>query len=182
MEPLVASCQENINKKRKLENIFDISETKYVTNEDILAFYIKFRSIVCSHLKRKGDKLFSSSQEILSEDEILSPTFEEVIILWCLEKINPSLPSIVKETFSNQLKGNTSLKEIHEEIFQVIPDFIDCSIKNAIREQVEQIASARPNDFSVTKSFKMEDKSLQDSRHGEISTVNIFLCFIFVYF
>ena len=36
-----------------------------------------------------GTKIkFLGNFELL-EDEILSPTFEEVILLWCLEKIDP---------------------------------------------------------------------------------------------
>ena len=149
----------------------------YAKNEDINQFYGKFRSTIYSHLKRKGDKIIGENGELtLLEDEIVSPTFEEVIILWCLEKIDPSLPNLVKETFINQLQGHSSLKAIQEEIFQVIPDFLDCSIKNSIRGLVEDHENVKEHDFatSTIQTFKKEEKNLQDSV-TDMSSVNIFL-------
>ena len=97
---------EKSSKRRKTESsIFDICEVNLDKNEDLNGFYMNFRSTVCKNLKRKGDRLREDKAHVtLTQDEILSPTFEEVIVLWCLEKIDPSLPKLVKETFRNQLQ------------------------------------------------------------------------------
>ena len=77
------------NYEKKHENILALSEIHPTANEDFSAFYKKFRRSVCSNLKKMGTKIkFLGNFELL-EDEILSPTFEEVILLWCLEKIDP---------------------------------------------------------------------------------------------
>ena len=77
------------NYEKQHENILALSEIHPTANEDFSAFYNKFRRSVCSNLKKMGTKIkFLGNFELL-EDEILSPTFEEVILLWCLEKIDP---------------------------------------------------------------------------------------------
>ena len=51
--------------------------------------------------------------------------FQDLIIVWCLEKINPSLPSLIKNTVSSQLEISSSLREIHAQIFSHIPNVLD---------------------------------------------------------
>ena len=71
-------------------------------------------------LKKKGDKLNSLTEELFQEDEIISSTFEEVIILWCLERIDPSLPNLVYNSFWVHLtEGGAMLKDLRSEIFEV---------------------------------------------------------------
>ena len=77
------------NYEKKHENILALSDIQPTTNEDFSAFYNKFRLSVCNNLKMMGTKIKFMDNFELVEDEILSPTFEEVILLWCLEKIDP---------------------------------------------------------------------------------------------
>jgi len=105
----------------KKVNLLQISDIKYVPNEDLNAFYVRIRSAVCSNLKKKGDKVRSYDDIVFAEDEILSPTFEDFIVVWCLEKIDSKLPSEVYKTFATQLSGDHTLKDLQEEIFQYIP-------------------------------------------------------------
>ena len=154
-------------KRRKLENIFEISETKYSNNEDIFEFYTNFRNLICDHLKKKGDKINNDIDDIMLEDEIISPTFENIIILWCLEKIDPCLPNFIKDTFINQLQTNISLLDIHNEIFQVIPEFLECDIKNSIKDQVEIVEN-------VNRKEIKNERNAQDRRKPEKSTVRVF--------
>lgn len=102
-----------------MECILDLSDLKYSTNEDITAFYVRFRSNVCTLLRKKEEK------EICLQDDILSPTFEDVIIVWCLEKIDTKLPKQVKNTFGEQLSTTHSLKDLHQEIFKVVPVLLE---------------------------------------------------------
>ena len=68
---------------------------------------------------------------ILHEDEILSPTFEEVILLWCLERIDPRLPAIISQTFGHKLVDGITLKDLQDEIFDRIPQFLEEAGKDA---------------------------------------------------
>ena len=110
-------------------DIFDICDTKHINSEDFNTFYHRFKTTISKNLKKKGDKINDS--EILMEDEIISPTFEDVIILWCLEKVDPSLPSLMKEKFSNVLKEQQALKNIDKLIFQEVTNLYNSSTKDA---------------------------------------------------
>ena len=98
-------------------NILDLSDIKYCSTEDITAFYVKVRSRICDHLRKKGDRIDFLDNLELIEDEILSPTFEEMILIWCLEKIDPKLPKKVNEKFGDQLVEST-LKGLQGDIFE----------------------------------------------------------------
>ena len=63
--------------------------------DDYISFYTKFRQAICDKLRKKGDRINYFEEQLLLEDEILTPTFEDIIVLWCLEKISPQLPKEV---------------------------------------------------------------------------------------
>ena len=71
----------------------------------------------------------------LSMDEILSPTFEEIIVLWCLEKIDTRLPRQVKEAFGERVVGNVTLKDLQKEIFQYLPVLVEKNNKVSKEEE-----------------------------------------------
>ena len=73
---------------------------------------------------------------MLTEDEKLSPSFENAIILWTLEKIDPRLPDKVKKNYGHQMTGNVTLKDIQPVVFENI---------SAMLEELDQA--------QVTKSF-----------------------------
>jgi hypothetical protein len=62
------------------------------SSDSYQSFYLKFKASICSNLKKKGDVVEFLNGELL-EDEILSPTFEEIIVLWCIEKIGSKFVS-----------------------------------------------------------------------------------------
>jgi hypothetical protein len=66
-------------------------------------------------------------KKVLDQDEIMSPTFEEVIILWTLEKIDQKLPNEVNKYFGNQLIGDVTLKDLEQEIFSQIPTLLQAA-------------------------------------------------------
>ena len=152
MDPLLIPHVENKSDTQiGMKSIFEISETKYSNYENLKSFYTKFRTVISNHLKKKGDS------ELLFEDEIISPTFEEVIILWCLEKIDSSLPKQVKEAFSSQLNGLVTLKDIHHEIFDSIPDFLECNIKSSFETQKDIVEKDRSDE--INSDFIKEENS-----------------------
>ena len=88
----------------------------------------------------------------LIEDEILSPTFEEVILLWSLEKIDPRLPFLVNQTFGYRLIDDLTLKDIQDEIFEKIPQLIEESLdlQNNVINHENYFGSSR-------KKLKLEE-------------------------
>ena len=70
-------------------NIFDLLYLEYALNkENYIDFYTHYRNTVCKTLKKKGFEVGYNKGHQLLEDEILSPTFEDVVIMLCLEKID----------------------------------------------------------------------------------------------
>jgi hypothetical protein len=136
---------EHSPKKYLRENIFDISEAKYTPKEDLNEFYYKFRASVCDHFRKTGFEL--------GDDEILPPMCEELIVVWCLEKIDPSVPKQVKETFGPQLQGDITLKDLQEEIFKVIPVFLNLNDKEGYEDDSFFEAKELIWIFSLMKIF-----------------------------
>ena len=90
------------------KNILSLYDIKYDYGESIHLFFTRFREIVAQNLKKTGYK--DGSYE-LSQDEIISPTFEEIIFLWSLEKINPLVCQKVKQKFTDNQTINDLLRE-----------------------------------------------------------------------
>ena len=168
-----------------IENILDICDIKYLDNESIDSFYLKFRSRICNQLKKKGDKIIMPKDQQLLEhelldDEIISPTFEEVILIWCLEKIDPKLPLQLKEAFNEQLKSKISLCELQTEIFEVLPILLNYndnekSIINNIDEVTVKIVVK--NEGATDTEIILEDAFKEEKLDGEFqknNQVNLF--------
>ena len=76
-----------------------------------------------------GDSLLHSNGlshhgEALSEDEELSPTLENFVVLMWLKLINPNLPRLVKQRYGTELRSRT-LASIKPEISQALPSLLE---------------------------------------------------------
>ena len=85
----------------------------------------QYRASFIDNLRKGGDKVLYKNDFVLTEDEKLSPSFENAIVLWTLEKIDPRLPSKVKKNYGHQMTGDTTLKDIQPIIFENIPLLIE---------------------------------------------------------
>lgn len=65
----------------------------------------------------------------LDEDEEMSPTVENLIVLTWLRLINPSLPQLVKQRYGTELRVRT-LASIRPEISQALPSLLEEIRKN----------------------------------------------------
>ena len=149
----------------KIENILDLSEIKFTSEQEIESFYSKVRSSICSMLKRKGDRInCRTSNQVFLEDEILSPTFEEVIMLWCLEKIDPLLPSQVKKIFSQQFENKWCLTELQGDIFEVIPVLLDLDRKEGldIAGYTDKVSTKYVVKNETTELYLEEDLKIEE--------------------
>ncbi len=115
---------QHYNLEKKGAHFLKVSELSYKPGTNHQTFYREFRSAISDNTKQKGHKIRYLNNKELVEDEGISPTFEETIVLWCLEKIDSRLPMHVSKTFGHQMTGNTTLKDLQVQIFQRIPDMI----------------------------------------------------------
>ena len=95
------------------------------------------------NLRKTGDRIQFKNDQVMLEDEKLSPSFENAIVMWALDKIDPRLPARVKKNYGYQMTGNTTLKDVQPVIFENI---------DAMLEELEQT--------QATKAFALQ--SLDD--------------------
>ena len=108
-------------------NIFDLSDIIYTSNDDYNAFYVRFREAVTTNIQSSATKYLKTESLDIKEPkkELLTPWLEEIIILWCLEKIDARLPKLTKQIYKDKMNSNhQSLVDIYPEIFESIPNLL----------------------------------------------------------
>ena len=121
---IISYLEQHYNLEKRGAHFLKVSEISYKDNANHQTFYREFRAAIYDNLKKRGHHVQYLNNKVLEVDESLSPTFEETIVLWCLEKIDPRLPAHVNKTFGHQMTGDTTLKDLQVQIFQRIPGMI----------------------------------------------------------
>ena len=106
-------------------NFLNISDHVFKKGTPFQTFYKQYRASFLDNLRKRGDVVKYKNDLILEEDEKLSPSFENAIILWTLEKIDPRLPQKVKRDYGHQMSGDYTLKDIQPVIFENIATMIE---------------------------------------------------------
>ena len=115
-------------------NFLNIAEHTYKQGTPYQTFYKQYRAAFLDNLRKQGDRIQFKNDQIMLEDEKLSPSFENAIVLWALEKIDPRLPSKVKKNYGYQMTGNTTLKDVQPVIFENV---------EAMLEELDQAQTAK---------------------------------------
>jgi hypothetical protein len=107
-------------------NFLRITKHHYKSGVVPATFYKEFRASFLDNLRKKDEPIGTRKPNAkLKEDEVLSPSFEDAIILWTLEKIDPRLPMKVSKDYEHRLGQGTYLSDLHSSIFQAIPSMIE---------------------------------------------------------
>jgi len=123
-------------------NILELFDVHYNSHESIGSFYNRCRCLVASNLRKKGDKV---GDDFILEDEFISSTFEDLIILWCLEKVDPCLPKKVKENFGDQIINGQTVKNLVNKISEYfskndifdVKDLNNANDNGSVKDEVE---------------------------------------------
>ena len=75
-------------------------------------------------LKKKGDVILWQNNMVLTDDEQLSPTFEELILANVLGLIDVRLLGHVKDKYYNRLGDARSLMDYQADILGNVPNFL----------------------------------------------------------
>ena len=76
----------------------------------------------------------------LQEDEKLSPSFKDAIVLWTLKEIDPRLPAKVRKDYEYRFGNDTYLSDLYSTIFQVILSMLkDLDKQASIRSLTTQV-------------------------------------------
>ena len=131
MEWIFTYLRQHYNIEAKGSNLLKITEHTYKSGTSHQVFYKQFRTSWLNNLRKQGEVMQHKGGKVLTVDEILSPTFEDAIVLWALEKIDPRLPKKVRKDYEHRLCGNTYLIDLQVTIFQSIPTMLEDLEKQA---------------------------------------------------
>ena len=109
-----------IQKKGRYFNRIDAIRFDKTTMTDYHKFYTDIRSCFKSNLRKHGETVKYKNQ-VLAEDEKLTPTTECLIVYMALERIDSRLPNEIDRVFGHLMDDSTTLIDIQTEIFSYIP-------------------------------------------------------------
>ena len=142
-------------------NFLNISEHSFKKGTPYNTFYKQFRASFLDNLRRQGDIVKYKNNFVLPEDEKLSPSFENAIVLWSLDKIDPRLPAKVKKNYGHQMTGDTTLKDIQPVIFENIDHMID-ELENA--QTTKMFAAQSLEDSTDLNSINFQNRNSSATR------------------
>jgi len=125
VEGIFSYLRQHYNIEAKGSNLLKITEHNYKPGSSHQVFYKQFRTDWVNNLRKQGDIMTHKGGKVLAADEVLSPTFEDAIVLWALEKIDTRLPKKVRKDYEHRLSGNTYLVDLQVTIFQSIPTMLE---------------------------------------------------------
>ena len=89
--------RQHYNITPKGANFLKITDHSFKSGMQPVVFYKQFRSSFINNLIKKNEVMTHKGGKVLTEDEGLSPSFEDTIVLWALEKIDVRLPRHVRK-------------------------------------------------------------------------------------
>ena len=90
------------NKARKRKYIFfSLHKLDYLPGSSVPDFYSQYRNPIVAAFRKKGDIVIRKNNIILAEDEQLSPTFEEIILINVLDLVDKRLLDCVRYHYQN---------------------------------------------------------------------------------
>ena len=125
LEGIFSYLRQHYNIEAKGSNLLKITEHTYKSGTSHQVFYKQFRTSWLNNLRKQGEIMTHKGGKVLTADETLGPTFEDAIVLWALEKIDPRLPKKVRKDYEHRLAGNTYLIDLQVTIFQSIPTMLE---------------------------------------------------------
>ena len=131
LEWIFKYLRQHYNIEARGANFLKITEHCYKSDMQPQVFYKQFRTSFINNLRRTGEIMTHKGDKVLTENETLSPSFEDAIVLWSLEKIDPRLPKKVRKDYEHRLTGKTYLIDLQVTIFQSIPSMLEDLTKQA---------------------------------------------------
>ena len=118
--------EDHYNIAPKGANFLRITKHHYKSGALPATFYKEFRASFLDNLRKKDEPVGTRKPGAkLNEDEVLTPSFEDAIVLWTLEKIDPRLPMKVSKDYEHRLGQGTYLSDLSSSIFQAIPSMLE---------------------------------------------------------
>jgi hypothetical protein len=124
MLPIKIKMNDSCDYQQKKSLLLNLLDLRYQPDASIKGFYNQYRNVVMACLKKKGDVILWQNNTVLTEDEQLSPTFEELILANVLGLIDVRLLGHVKDKYYNRLGAAQTLIDYQADILSNVPNFL----------------------------------------------------------
>ena len=105
-------------------HLFHLFGLQFKPGESVAIFYDHFRNQVIANLKKKGDIIMWQNTAVLTVDEELSPTFEELILGIVLGLVDIRLPGHVCDSYHDEDGKGKNLMDYKTDILAKVPFFL----------------------------------------------------------
>ena len=103
--------------QHKGKNFLNITDIQWNPQDSSpMSLYTNYRAKILENLKPQGTVLQWKNDETMGKSEVMTPTFEDHILLTVINLINPKLPAKVKEVFGPRLEKGKFLMDLKNDI------------------------------------------------------------------
>ena len=141
---IYTKLREDYDIQQKGIHFFNLLDLQFQPGTNVVGFYNQYRNLVIANLKKRGDTIHWQDI-VLDQDEKLTPTFEDTVLLNVLTLIDSRLPTHVRDHYHHHMGRDKSLMDFKTDILVKTPVFIaelDTKIQN------NTIHSAEVNDVT----------------------------------
>jgi len=125
LEDVWQTIRQHYNIQYSGANFLNFSTISLEPGERHEDLYQRLATFINNNLLKKSDPIIHDDDEPKrEEDELITPTLENLIVLLWLEKIDPKLPDMVKQKYASALKKKT-LFNLKPEISMSIPSLLE---------------------------------------------------------
>lgn len=165
VEWVFAFLRKHYNIESRGVNFLKIVKITYKTGDNAQTFYKQFRAGFVDNLRKAGDaRSHLKPGDRMPADEALTPSFEDAIILWTLEKIDPRLPARVAKDYEHRLDKDTHLIDLQSTIFQAVPAMLESLDRDANLQSIASSAAISPPQPAVGMSAFYQYQSNRGGR------------------
>ena len=149
-------------------NIADLSYDPETTSP--MEFYNQYRELVMSNLKPKDTQIIWKDNLVLKEDEKMSASHEELVLLIVLEKIHSKLPKYIKKHYSDRIGQTKSIMDYRSEMLRNAKEYIQ-----KIEEEEAQAASIQhvmqnvepPPQLNYIRQYRKQQPKYQSNYNNQ---------------
>ncbi len=126
MEWIYKRLRQDLNIEQKGIHFMNIIDMKFDITEQTtpIGFYNNYRSLIMGNLGKKGETI-KWQDSTLAQDEKLTPSHEDLILLNVLFLLHPRLPAFVKENYSDKIGNNKRLMDYKTDILNKAKTYIE---------------------------------------------------------
>ena len=148
--------------KAKGVHFFQILSLKYDGEKNTpISFYNQYRSLIINNLSKAGETIKYKGNQVLTEDEKMSPMLEDLILLNVLREIDPRLPAFVKVHYNHKMQSTDKIMDMKSDMMVNIGSFLqqlDSEEQNYSLKEAASLGAFRPKPQQLNTRFRRTRK------------------------